>query len=164
MSERVPLERLLDYRRRAKHRWHPLLCLFMLRGWEVWRGMHWLTENRWIADECIDVYDVAPCDVVRIIEAAEARGIEHARRFCLSAWDVAGQCGRPDYPAPEPGSKSAELLPSCRGGVPSYMALLGRGDHRGAVPRYYVGWGREIHHEDTKTRSNAGNREEREDL
>lgn len=82
-----------------QHVRHPLLWLFSWAGWTWVEGMDWLQENRWIADECIEVYDIAVVDVRRVLEAARGRWPLVARvlesRTALGVW-----CGRPDPVAP----------------------------------------------------------------
>lgn len=68
-------------------RMHPLLIFF---GWQRWtwqEAMNWLQGNGWISDNCVTPYDVALCDVRRVLTAAGAEG-------CMSQADAIGQCAR----------------------------------------------------------------------
>jgi hypothetical protein len=60
--------------RRLKHRGHPLRMLFDRRRFTELEGMNWLQGNGWISDLCVEIWDVAPADVVGIMIAAGQLG------------------------------------------------------------------------------------------
>lgn len=78
---------------------HPLLIFFTIQRMTHCEGMNWLQGNGWISDLCVSAYDVALCDVRRVLEAAKAKtGIDWPR-ICLTTIDPERQCARPDWRA-----------------------------------------------------------------
>lgn len=77
---------------RAKHNRHPLLVLADYARWSEGELMDWLQGNGWVSDLCIDVYDVAPCDVKRVLIAASVK-YPALSRFNLD--DLQSICTRP---------------------------------------------------------------------
>lgn len=58
---------------------HPLLLLFDYARMSEFAGMDWLQGRGMISDNCVGVFDIAECDVRRVLEMAresrELRGL-----------------------------------------------------------------------------------------
>jgi hypothetical protein len=61
------------HRHRRDCHLHPLRAVFMAAGYSREQGMNWLQDHGLIADECIDFWQVAPCDLDEVLEQAAFR-------------------------------------------------------------------------------------------
>lgn len=55
---------------RGKQLHHPLTLLFWSRKFTIEAGMDWLQQNGHISDHCQSPEEVAPCDVLRVLDLA----------------------------------------------------------------------------------------------
>jgi hypothetical protein len=73
-----------------KPNWHPIKTLPAWKGVQLSHALNWLQLNGHISDNCTTIYDIASCDVEKILHAAGKRHFFPA--------DIAPCCKPPELP------------------------------------------------------------------